>query len=462
LSGEVWIGIAVIALVLGAILSCIVQGLRDLSRTTLEEIATIRKNPGGQARVGKILDDVEGHAAAVAFPRVVCHLVVTVALVMWLRGMIKPSATDGERTLGADWYLEVVLGVALSSFLLWIFGTVLPNAVAKHAGESVVYTWSPVLRVAYMLASPFRPIVRLIDEAVKRLAGKANLDESEAIQDELLSVVEDAQEEGKFDEVERDMIEAVVKFRDRTVAQVMTPRTEIEAMALSNDLGEVTKAIRTIGHSRIPVFEGDLDHVVGIFYVKDLMRWLAGDSGGSSRGGKTFDLRALSRPALFVPETKTIRELLPELLAKRVHIAMVADEYGGTAGLVTIEDIIEEVFGDIQDEYEQPEPETQEVRIDAIERSAEVDGRSYIEDVNAHLRGIGLEIPVSEEYDTVGGFVTVTLGRIPTRGESFAQDGATFTVLAAEPTRVARVRVEAIGAGMKGARANESAPVARA
>jgi putative hemolysin len=144
-----------------------------------------------------------------------------------------------------------------------------------------------------------------------------------------------------------------------------------------------------------------------------------------------------------VPETKTIRELLPELLSKRVHIAMVADEYGGTAGLVTIEDIVEEVFGDIQDEYEQPEDTSTDIHINERERTAEVDARTSIEDANVALREIDVELPVSEDYATVAGFVTVTLGRIPLAGEAFSFNGSgKAIVLAAEPTRVTRVRLE--------------------
>jgi putative hemolysin len=236
------------------------------------------------------------------------------------------------------------------------------------------------------------------------------------------------------------MIEAVVQFRNRTVAQVMTPRTEIEAIELTNDLGKVTKAVREIGHSRIPVYEESLDHIVGVFYVKDLMKWLAGEA--RSGHGKGFDFKTLLRPAFFVPETKTIRELLPELLNKRVHIAMVADEYGGTAGLVTIEDIIEEVFGDIQDEYEAPEEETAEVKVEVASKTAEIDARAYIEDVNAEIKPLGVELPESEDYDTVGGFVTVTLGRIPAAGETFVNGKLLVTVLGAEATRVTKVRVQ--------------------
>ncbi|MBS0198505.1 MAG: HlyC/CorC family transporter [Planctomycetes bacterium] len=415
-------------------LSTLVQSLRDLSRPALDDIVAIKNNPNAAARLARIMDDVEGHAAATAMPRTVCNLIVAVGLVLWItaiRQQADPTWIDG------------LVGIVIASLALWVFTSVLPASIAKHAGEITVYSWSMLLRFLYVVGSPLRSIARVVDEVVKRLAGKADQTEAEVLQEEILSVVEEGREEGQFDESERDMIEAVVKFRDKTVGQVMTPRTEIHALELSNNLGEVTAAIRRIGHSRIPVYTDSLDHVVGIFYVKDLMRWLAGES---SRGGKTFDLKSLLRPAYYVPETKTVRELLAELLSKRVHIAMVADEYGGTAGLVTIEDIIEEVFGDIQDEYEGTQEETPEVKVMTAERMAEVDARAYIADANDQLRSLSVEIPESEDYDTVGGFVTVTLGRIPAAGEQFTHEGIKVTVLAAEPTRVTRVRLEALAA----------------
>jgi putative hemolysin len=435
-SGTVWIGIATVALVIGAVLSTLVQSLRDLSRTTLEEIAAIRNKPGASERVRLILEDVEGHTAAVALPRVVCNLVLVVSLVAYV-GWIRQGAPAASPTMT---WVEAAIGIGIASMLLWLFGVILPTSVAKHAGEGTVYAWSGAIRACYVLGKPFRGIAAVVDEVVRRLSGQTDKDGAEAIQDELLSVVEEAKEEGKFDEAEKEMIEAVVEFRNRTVAQVMTPRTEIEALELTNDLGRVTATVRDIGHSRIPVYEESLDHIVGVFYVKDLMKWLAGEA--RSGHGKGFDLKSLLRPALFVPETKTIRELLPELLKKRVHIAMVADEYGGTAGLVTIEDIVEEVFGDIQDEYEEPTPLSAEVKVDAGAKTAEIDARAYIVDVNTEIKPLGVELPESEDYDTVGGFVTVTLGRIPAAGESFANGRLLVTVLGAEPTRVTRVKVQ--------------------
>jgi len=425
-----WLGLSLSALSAGTILSILVQSLRDLSRPALEDIIAIRGNKHAAARISKILNDVEGHAAATALPRTAFNIIVAVGVVFW----IASARTDGLPQL-----LDASLGVAVASVVLWLFTSVLPSSIARHAGELTVYSWSSLLRVLHVVGRPLRGIAALLDEAIRRLSGKAYQTEAQELQEEILSVVDEAREEGQFDDSERDMIEAVVKFREKTVGQVMTPRTEIAAMEAGSSLSQVTASIRKIGHSRIPIFAGSVDHIIGVFYVKDLMRWLAGEA---SRGGRTFDLANLVRPAYFVPQTKTVRELLAELLAKRVHIAMVADEYGGTAGLVTIEDIIEEVFGDIQDEYEVPESESAEVKLNVIGRSAEIDARTYITAANDAIDPLNVKIPESEDYDTVGGFVTVTLGRIPAAGESFAADRLKVTVLSAEATRVTRVRIE--------------------
>ncbi len=434
MDGLGWLVIACLALALGSVLSALAQSLRNLSRTALEEVAAIRNSPGATARVRAILSDLEGHASAVALPRVVCNLLVAVSLIMFVAFARDPfQASSGPGT----W--DLVIGALSASVLLWGFGVAIPTAVANHAAEITVHAWSPVLRLTYVLLTPLRAIARLVDEIVRRLAGKERTTDSQAIEEELLSVVEEAQVDGQFDQTEREMIEAVVRFRNRTVAQIMTPRTEMEAMPLINDLSAVTAAIRKIGHSRIPVYEQTADRIVGIFYVKDLMRWLAGEG---SRAGKGFDLRALLRPAVFVPESKTLRELLGELLAKRVHIAIVADEYGGTSGLVTIEDIVEEVFGEIQDEYERPEEDASTIRIAPGSSFAEFDARIYLADANDALEQLGVELPESEDYDTVGGFITATLGRIPTAGEVLRIDGAQITVIAAEATRVGRIRIE--------------------
>ena len=427
--GWLWFWVAFVATVVGGVLGTLFHALRDVARSTLEDIIARENNPRRSARVNLILDDVDAHATAVGLPRIVCNVVVSVAIVFWIshvRGTPQPSVWD------------IVIGLAIASATQWVFGLVIPAAAARHAGEQAIYDWSRLIRAIHGLLGPLRIIVRFFDEVVRRLAGRAETDEAEELEEELMSVVEEGRQEGQFDKLEQQMIEAAVRFRDTTVAQIMTPRTEMESMEMTDDLSKITAFIRAGGHSRIPVCEGSVDRIVGMFYVKDLMRWLAGEG---SRGGKMFRLRQILRPAYFVPESKTVRELLHELLDKRVHIAMVADEFGGTAGLVTFEDIVEEVFGDIQDEYEGAE-ETDDVKANVQDRTAEIDARAYIKDANAELRQLGVELPESEDYDTVGGLVTVTLGRIPAAGETLRLGRALITVLEAEPTRVVKVRLD--------------------
>lgn len=431
MSGAAWLWIAIGATAIGALFATLAQALREVTRTTLDELAVSGGDAGAQARVERILADIQGHAIAAALPRIVCTLIVAVAIFFW---------ADQVRGTVAQW-VALVASVALASLALWMFIVVIPRAVASHAPESAVYACSRLIRVCYVLLLPLQGVARFWDEVVRRLAGKPAATEAEEIEAELMSVVEEAQQEGQFDQIERNMIEAVVGFSRTTVEQIMTPRTEVEAMELTNNLGEIVKFIRQSRHSRIPVYEGSLDQVVGFFYVKDLMRWLAGD-GTARQTGKPFELRSILRPSYFVPETKTIRELLEELVTKKVHVAMVADEYGGTSGLVTLEDIVEEIFGEIQDEYELAEDDLPEVHVNAEERAADIDARAYIRDANDALRVIGVELPEGPEYDTVGGLVVTSLGRIPTAGESLRLAGALVTVMSAEPTRVERVRLE--------------------
>jgi putative hemolysin len=225
------------------------------------------------------------------------------------------------------------------------------------------------------------------------------------------------------------MIESVIEFHDTQVGQIMTARPEMVALEIDTPLEKVMCTIEQSGHSRIPVFEGDLDHIAGILYARDLLKHLW-------QSPEQVQIRSIIRPAFYVPETKSLRDLLQDFRLQKVHIAIVLDEYGGTAGLVTIEDVLEELVGEIADEHEPVEP-AMFVRID--EHVAEADARIYIDELN---RMTGLELPEEEGYDTLGGFVTNTLGRIPEPGTIFDYGPARFTILSAEPHKVNRVRIE--------------------
>jgi len=209
----------------------------------------------------------------------------------------------------------------------------------------------------------------------------------------------------------------------------MTPRTEIVGLEIGAPQAEVKKTLEESGHSRIPVYDGTLDHIVGILYARDLLKHLG-------QSPEQFNIRSAIRNPVFVPEIKPLRDLLREFRQQKVHIALVADEYGGTAGLVTIEDILEELVGEISDEHEPVEPSSFR-RLD--ERTADVDARIYIGDLN---RLLGLSLPDDAGYETLGGFVSVSMGRIPAEGASFEQEGVRYTITSAEPQKVNRVKIE--------------------
>ncbi len=430
--GVIWIFVGLVAL--SALLSTLKQAVSGAPRVAVEDLLSKRSTPAHERRVRRILDDAESHVRSLGLAKLVCDLGAVVALIDYIAAWRREGQTIVAT--GPD-LVDALMGVGIGAVVLWVFGVVVPMSIASHAGARVVYSRSLILRTLDILLRPVRSVGSFSDEVVRRLVGVRPKDSQEQVEAELLSVIEEGEATGAIGEQEREMLEAAVKFGDLTVEQIMTPRTEIEAMQLTNDLGAVIRMMRELGHSRIPVYDESLDNILGLFYLKDLMHWL----GDGPRAGKAFDIKSILRPAHFVPETKTVRELLNELTERKVHIAMVADEYGGTAGLVTIEDIIEEVFGEIRDEYEPTTPETPDVVLRIDKRDADIDGAARIADVNDHLESLGVQIPVSEEYDTVGGFVTTTLGRIPNSGESFAVDSMTFTIVEAKPTKVVRVHM---------------------
>ena len=214
--------------------------------------------------------------------------------------------------------------------------------------------------------------------------------------------------------------------------------------------------MREAGHSRIPVYREDLDHIAGMLYAKDLIRF-----AGATE--ESFELEPILRPAVLVPERKRVSELLAEMQRDKIHLAIVVDEYGGTSGLVTLEDIVEEIVGEIQDEYE-PATETEPVIVvDESGGTADADARVNIDDANGALKALRVEIEESEDYDTLGGWVLARLGHIPVVGETFEADGLRVAVVEAEATRVHRLRLEAMeeaageGAGGEEAGAEGSA-----
>ena len=424
--------IALIAALGSCLISSLHFALRDFSVRKLEKLA--RENggvtTGGLRTLDLIVEDPDSHAMSLGAVRVVLHITLVVSM-LYVFG-IAPKTEGGEVTWSAT---RVMMAGGVSVVLVYVFGLLIPTSVAQHAGERMIHSFAWLIRGTHVLAAPLHAL-QFVDEAVKRLAGAHHVTDKEELEGEILDVVEEGQREGSLGQMERDMIESVVDLAGTTIEEIMTPRTEMEGIELTNDLSVIIDFIERVGHSRIPVWEVDPDHIVGILYVKDLLRYVGRDAKG-------FELKSQLRAALFVPESKPVLELLVELQAKKIHMAIVLDEYGGTAGLVTLEDIVEEVVGEIEDEYEPEDESPPVIAVDEATRSAMIDGRAYIRDANEALEAIGVEIPEHEDYDTVGGYVLSVLGHIPQAGETFFEEGRVVHVLEAEPTRVNKLRIEA-------------------
>jgi putative hemolysin len=321
----------------------------------------------------------------------------------------------------------------VSLLLIMVFGVAIPHAWARYSGEAFLAASAPAFRVLRFFLFPLLNFLHLFDGLVRRLAGVPEMEDDEAeadqIEKEILDVVSEGEMSGAVHEQDASMIESVIHLRDKTVAEIMTPRIEIQALPDTATLYEAKEVISHHGHSRIPIYGKDIDDIKGVLYAKDLLN--VDDS-------QMFDPTEIMRKVPFVPETKPVTDLLQELRQKKVQVAIVLDEYGGTAGLVTIEDIFEEIVGEIADEYETPEPSPIR-RIDP--KTLEIDARVHIDELNDELN---IMLPDDEDYDTVGGFLFSAMGKIPAAGEEFLYNNIKFRVLDAEERKINRLRVEVL------------------
>jgi len=324
--------------------------------------------------------------------------------------------------------LTFVVAMAIFS----VFSLAIPHAWAKYAGEKFLSRTYKLLVSFAIAAAPVLYIFRLYDGVVRRLAGVVETtpeEQQEEKQEEFITGLEQHRTEGVLDEEEQEMIENVLELSSSTADEIMTPRTDIVAVEVNSDLHKVLETITTAGHTRVPVYEENIDDIIGLVYAKDLLAEI-GKTGGQ------FKLRDKMRDAYFVPESKPLRALLHEFQNQKLHIAVVLDEYGGTAGVVTLEDILEELVGEITDEYEETPPEPIK-KID--QNTIEADARTYIDDLNDQLE---LNLPEDEDYETIGGFVFSRLGYIPKTGENFDYENLKFTIASAEARRIKRIRIQ--------------------
>jgi len=328
--------------------------------------------------------------------------------------------------------LQYLIAFAIGGGLVSVFTVAIPVSWARYRREHLLVWSLPVLEALSYLLWPVTALLQGFDPIIRRLSGvDLQPEEENAITEEVLSVVEEHDGDGHVDDAQKEMLEAVFELPTTTAGGIMTPRTDIHGLEVHADLNTVLETIQEYGHSRIPVYDDNMDNVVGILYAKDLILYL-----GRSDPAE-FDLSQTIRGAFMVPESKSVRDLLSEFKARKVHIAIILDEYGGTAGLVTIEDILEEIVGEIQDEYE---PQDEAPHVEWVDdHTAEVDARMHIDDFNDEMEA---NLSEDADYETIGGFVFATLGHIPEQGESFECDGLRFTVTDAERTKIRKLRLE--------------------
>jgi CBS domain containing-hemolysin-like protein len=420
-----------------------VYSLRDFSRSRLEKICRFK---GRKDRFGVILKQ---HADALLATELLSTFLMVLFVALVFAGMspwqpMAADAIDGPTTQVSESAWSVLDGttlvativfvakVVLVGLLLVLVAVVIPWTVARVAGEKFLYHIWPMLSGLLAVAQPVVSLFYKVDKFAHRLCGLQEPHNGgvSTLTEEIRTVVDEGQREGVIESEARTMIHRVMELQEEDVVAVMTPRTDMHCIQADSTLEEARKQLLEVGHSRIPVIGETTDDIVGILYAKDLLKHM------DAENGQTVQLSQIVREPFYVPETTGIDKLLETMKHKRVHLAIVIDEYSGVAGLVTMEDILEEIVGDIVDEYDSAE----EAGIHPIGPGlTEVAARVHIDDLNEQF---GYNLPEDGDFDTIGGFVFNQLGRVPEASESFNWKQLRITVLAADKRKIHRLQIE--------------------
>ncbi len=324
------------------------------------------------------------------------------------------------------------LDIFLIGLCLLGLGYLLPRSLAEVISERFLFhTWPLLLGITWLL-TPLVKVIEATDTLFYRIAGRETPSEIDPtlISEEIRTVVDEGEREGAIEASAGRIIQRLMEIQNEDVTAVMTPRTEMVCIQVDTPLEDVRKQLIEAGHSRVPIYRESPDDLIGILYAKDLLQQL------SDTQDNDIPLTSFLREPLYVPESTGIESLLERMRREQVHMAIVLDEYGGVAGLVTMEDILEEIVGEIEDEYDKKqEEEIREIKPGLLE----VDARVHIDDLNEKF---DLHLPEDEDYETIGGFVFSRIGKIPEKNETLTCCNLKFTILDADKRRVLKVRVE--------------------
>ncbi len=412
------IGIVAMVLLIGA------AGYLAASETALMRVSRIRvrylveKKERRAEKLQRMIEHPDSFLPALLLMVLVVQM-TSASLATWLTTRLTHNPGVG-----------VAVGTAVISAFMFVFGELVPKAAASHNSEGVALGVTRTISFLSRLLMPIAKLFEWIARGLLRLVGRGAVVEEGLVTEEgeIMAMVSAAEERDVIEEEERDMISSVFEFGDTIAREVMVPRPDMVTLPVTATIGEALVQAVEHGYSRIPVYEDQLDNIIGVLYAKDLLQYLR-------EGRLDEDVHGLVREAYFIPETKVLSDLLKDLQKRKVHMAIVIDEYGTVVGLVTIEDLLEEIVGEIFDEFD---PE-----IDLIEKIGpnryRVNARLNLEDLNDML---DLHLPGEEDVDSVGGLVMKVLGHVPEPGEKFVYNGVGVTVEQLRKNRIARVVLE--------------------
>lgn len=341
--------------------------------------------------------------------------------------METPVEKIGEGVING---FSVVIVTLIMSYFSLVLGELVPKKIAMQIPEKISFKIVNILLFFSKIFSPVVKVLAVSTNAVVRVLGfNPHADEETVTEEEIRMMVDVGGEKGVIEDVQKEMINNIFEFDDLDAGDIMTHRTDMVAVEVNDPLNEVVEKAIEDGYSRIPVFEDDQDNIIGIIYVKDLLEYV-----GKELPDKT--LRDIMRKPMYVPESKICGDLFKEMTASHTQMAVVVDEYGGTAGIVTLEDIVEAIVGNIQDEYDDEEEEISKIN----ETTFTIDGITNTEEVNELT---GVELPEGS-YDTLAGFIIKELGFLPKEGEIYEVEykNLKFTVIEVDERRIEKVKVE--------------------
>ncbi len=297
--------------------------------------------------------------------------------------------------------ISIVIITIILSFFTLVLGELVPKRLAMKYYEKIAFATIPIIRAISVVTAPFVKILTIVTNLISKLFGISENEEEIVTEEEIKMMIDEGEEKGTIEEDEKEMIHNIFEFNDITVSEVMTHRTDVYAIDISSNINEILQEVDTYKYSRIPVYEENIDDIKGILFVKDLLKY--------SYEKKEVDIKNIMREAYFVSENKPINELFKDLQKNKIQMAIAIDEYGGTAGIVTMEDLLEEIVGNIFDEYDEVEDEYEKID----DYTFRISGGISINNLKKILQ---VEIPEGE-YETLSGYLLELLGRIPEEGE---------------------------------------------